>query len=492
VIRARPDAAAVAAAVVFAAGLGVAALAVWLRAGPRVPVEIRVPGLDGRAEKMAAAAASAAAAEPPIVIGELFERLADAEPRAGSPWPMFRGPRGDNVADSTMSLLGGRPDDPLVERWSVELGEGYAGPAIFAGRVYLLDYDEARRADLLRCWTLEDGRELWRRGYRVHIKRNHGMSRTVPAVTDRFVVTIGPRAHVMAADPVSGEFLWGLDLERDYGAQVPPWYTGQCPLLDGDAVILAPAGPDALLMAVDGRTGAIRWRAPNPRGWRMSHASVLAAALAGRRQFVYAAAGGVAGVAADGPDAGALLWETAEWAPSVVAPSPIALDGERVLLTAGYAAGGAVLRVARDGDRFDARIVERYGPTEGLSSEQHTPILRDGYLFAILTKDAGPLRNQFAAYRADDLREPVWTSGRAARFGLGPYLLADGKFYVLNDDGTLVVARARADAYEELSRRRVLAGREAWAPPAFSDGRLLLRDSRRMICLDLRAPEATP
>ena len=54
--------------------------------------------------------------------------------------------------------------------WSVnDLGEGYAGAAVANGRVYVLDYDEVREADSLRCFSLDDGKEIWRRWYGVRM-----------------------------------------------------------------------------------------------------------------------------------------------------------------------------------------------------------------------------------------------------------------------------------------------------------------------------------
>ena len=49
----------------------------------------------------------------------------------------------------------------------------------FQGKVYLLDYNEEERADVLHCWDNITGEELWRRWYKVPVKRNHGMSRTI-------------------------------------------------------------------------------------------------------------------------------------------------------------------------------------------------------------------------------------------------------------------------------------------------------------------------
>ena len=66
------------------------------------------------------------------------------------------------------------------------------------------------------CYSLLDGTELWRRGYAVDIKRNHGMSRTIPAVNDKYVVTVGPRCQVMCCDAITGDLLWGIDMVREF------------------------------------------------------------------------------------------------------------------------------------------------------------------------------------------------------------------------------------------------------------------------------------
>jgi hypothetical protein len=45
------------------------------------------------------------------------------------------------------------------------------------------------------------------------------MSRTVPAVTEDHILTIGPRSHVMCVRRQDGEFLWGLNVEKEYEAR---------------------------------------------------------------------------------------------------------------------------------------------------------------------------------------------------------------------------------------------------------------------------------
>jgi outer membrane protein assembly factor BamB len=366
------------------------------------------------------------------------------------------------------------------------LGEGHSGAAIWKGLVYILDYDEDSRADLLRCFSLTTGEELWRRGYNVAIKRNHGMSRTVPAVTEDHILTIGPRCHVMCLDRETGDFLWGIDVEKEYESEVPLWYTGQCPLIDGDIAVIATAGK-MLMIGVDIVTGEIIWQTPNPNGWKMSHSSVFPFTFGGRKMYVYSAIGGLTGIAADGPDAGTVLWEVPQWNKSVIAPSPVCLPDGRIFITAGYGAGAMMVQLHENDGSYSAEIIYEYAPREGLSSEQQTPLLWNGHFFGILPKDGGPLRNQMVCVHPNNPQQVIWSSGSDKRFGLGPFLIADNKMYLWNDDGMLFILQPSLTGYIELDQAQIIPdGHDAWAPIAIADGYMVLRDSHTMVCVDMR------
>ena len=47
--------------------------------------------------------------------------------------------------------------------------------------------------------------------------------------------------------------------------------------------------------------------------------------------------------------------------------------------------------------------------------------------------------------------------------------------------------KASTKEYIHLAQARVLDGHDAWGPLALVNGRLLARDSRRMVCIDVRA-----
>ncbi len=456
---------------------GLSSLGWWLAKDPVNDFVTSEPGLDNRGEGGVVA---------DINIGAYFESLGTLESDLQETWPRFRGEYFDNISRSRVKLIERFPEGGPVEVWRDSLGEGHAGAAIYKGAVYVMDYDEEQRADLLRAYALETGEKLWVRGYKINLKRNHGMSRTVPAVTEDYILTMGPRCHVMCVRRVDGEFLWGLNVEKDYGAEIPLWYTGQCPLIDDGKAIIATGGR-ALMVALDMESGEILWETPNEKGWQMSHSSVMPYEFGGRKMYVYAAYGGVFGVAADGPDAGSILWETAAFNHQVIAPSPVCMPDGKIFLTAGYGAGAMVLQLTPSGTGFQVEVLNEYLPKDGLACEQQTPLIFEGHFLGILPKDAGPLRNELICVSPDNFNRVVWSSGQDKRFGLGPFMIADNKLFILDDDATLTIARPSIREYVELDSYRVLEGHDAWAPLALADGYMVLRDSKTMVCLDMAA-----
>lgn len=414
-----------------------------------------------------------------------FAQLDGKPGPASSAWPHFRGPAFNNIVSESGTLFERWDSSGPKQLWSVPLNEGHSGPAVWNGCVYIMDYDDAKEADVLRKFSLADGKEIWRRWYKVATKRNHGVSRSVPAVSERFTVTMGPRCHVMCVDTESGDFKWGLDLVADFGSEVPLWYTGQNPWIDDGVAVLAPAGK-ALLMGVECATGKILWQAPNPDAWKMSHSSVIPMTLLGKRTYVYCSLGGIVGVSADGPDRGSVLWKSTAWTHSVLAPSPVQIDDHRIFLTSGYGGGSMMLGLTNTNGAIAAAPIFELQKTV-FACEQHTPIFWQDHLFGILPKDAGGLRGEFVCLNTDG--QMVSESGKSERFGLGPFLFADNKVFILNDTGELTLIRASTHGYEPLARAKVLSGRDAWAPMALVDGKLLLRDSEHLVCLEVGRAE---
>jgi len=472
------------ACVTAAAACGAAwVLLAWLarEASPVARREAVAEGSQAEAETAARAAAGEAElsgcfkAHPDVPAGS-----------AGGLWTGFRGVARDNVAREAGDLAEAWPEGGPRVLWSVPLGDGHAMPALAGGCLYVLDYDEARGGDVMRCLNADTGQARWEYLYAVKTKRNHGISRTVAAVGGDAVVSVGPQCHVLCLSAATGAFRWGFSMPYRYGARVPLWYTGQCPLLDDGVLVLAPAGTNVLLCGIATATGETVFETPNPGGLAMSHSSVMTLTADGVRQYVYAALGGIVGVAADGAERGRLLWRTDVFAPSVVAPSPLPLEGGRFFMTAGYGSGGAMFRVSRDAAGVWRAEVQFKTDRKLFASEQQTPVALDGLLYAVLPSDGGGERQQLACMTPEG--ERLWTSGKDDTFGLGPYVAtSEGLMFLLNDIGTLTLARVGRGGYRRLARHALMGGkgRDAWGPMVLADGRLYLRDSERLYCLDL-------
>jgi outer membrane protein assembly factor BamB len=385
-------------------------------------------------------------------------------PAVAGDWPQWRGPNRDNISTETGLLRSWPASGPKV-LWSTPVAQGYAGAAIKGDRVYINDYDEAKKEHVTRCISLATGKDIWRWSYPVEIRPNHGITRTVPSVGNSLVFVLDPKCRFHALDAKSGKLVWQKNLVQEYKTVIPGWYAGQNPLLDGDRVILATGGV-ALAVAFDQATGKEVWRSPNPAKDLMSHASLMPTTIGGIRQFLYMTMNKVVGLAADKGD---LLWSSPFIAKIAAVPSPIHVGDGKVFATSGYEAGSVMYQVQKG------------------ASGLHTPILYQNHLFAVGSKTNG----RFLCLGLDG--KVVWQSpvdsenpSVTRTFGLGGFMLADGMFFIVDGDtGMLRLVEANTKQYKELASAQILEGGDVWGPPALSDGKLVIRDMAKMVCLQV-------
>ncbi|MFP4355888.1 MAG: PQQ-binding-like beta-propeller repeat protein [Phycisphaerae bacterium] len=399
-------------------------------------------------------------------------------------WPAFRGPEYDLVSREGIELAEnwGESGPPVL--WTRTVGEGYGSPAAYGGKLYLLDYDAEKEGDVLRCMSLADGRDIWTHFYPAQTPGNHGVTRSVPAVTDKYVVSISPKCFVLCVRADTGEYLWHKSLLSEYGSELPEWYSAQCPIIDDGKVILAPAG-EKMMVAVDCETGETVWETPNPRRWKMTHASITPMRFAGKKMYVYPASGGVVGVSAE---TGEILWEHPGWiVPTANIICPVIVGEDKIFLTGGYGAGSRMIQLVEDDDgSIRAREVYSLSPRQ-FSTYQQTPIFYKGFIYGVLTKTAGTNREQLACMKPDGTI--VWTSGPKHRFGWGPWVIANEKIFTMDDHGLLTMAAANPGGFQILDQVNPFGpdgAHEAWGPLTIIGGRMICRDLTTMVCIDLR------
>ena len=241
----------------------------------------------------------------------------------------------------------------------------------------------------------------------------------------------------------------------------------------GDTVILAPVGKETLMMAVELETGEVVWETPTFDRWQMTHTSILPMRFGDTDAYVYSANEGLAAVAAED---GALLWHTDAWRLRIGVASPIDAGDGRILIAGGYNSGAKMFHIEQQSDNFVPNVAFEH-KSEVFGSDQQTPIYYGGVVYGVRPD------KQLVCMDVDGSIR--WTSGSENRYGIGPYIIANGLIYILDDDGVLSLIRVNPDRFERLAQAKVLDGHESWGPPALAAGRLIVRDLTTMVCLDV-------
>ncbi|HAU36227.1 MAG TPA: hypothetical protein DCX07_00735 [Phycisphaerales bacterium] len=396
-------------------------------------------------------------------------------------WPQFLGPDRTGVAKTDAKLARSWPADGPQVLWTVALGEGFAGPAVKDGKVYLLDRQGDN--DVLRCLNLADGKELWKYSYAAPGRfgdPKYAGSRTTPTVGDKFVFTVGPFGHLHCVSLATHQPVWSHHILKDFGGGVPGWNVAQSPVLYKNWVIVAPQSKQAGLAAYEQATGKLVWKS-EPFG-SMQYASPLVTTIDGVDQVLMVANQGKGGTRIVGADArdGKILWSYTGWNCNIPVPSVTAIGDGRFFITGDYGAGCAMWKVARSGQSWEATELFR---NRNSGSHIHNALLYEGHLYSNSSRDGKGLVCQ-------DLEgKTVWNTGKSPSFDLGGNLIiVNDLIYILDGNGgALHVVEASAAGYKQLAKADLLEGQKVWAPMAFSGGKLLIRDQKQLRCVDVTA-----
>lgn len=399
---------------------------------------------------------------------------------ASADWWQFQGPNRNGISPET-GLMRSWPEVGPKELWSFPLGEGYAGPVVRDGEVYVLDR-EAEQRDILRCIDLNTGRELWNYAYDAPGSVGHSGSRNPPTVTETHVYSVGMLGDFLCIDRKTHQPVWHKNILSDFGNKPASWGVSQSPYLWRDLVIVAPQAKDAFVAAYHQETGDLAWQSPGFGG--VGYVSPLVTTLAGIEQAVMVSANGkTAGISLEN---GALLWTYDGWHCKIPIPYPTPLPDDRLFITGGYDAGSAMIQVKRDGSAFS---VEELFKTDECNSQIHQPLLHGGYLYA--NSNSNSASDGMICMTLDG--KLLWRtrdSRDLPRFERGSLILADGMIISLDGKtGILHLVEPSPEGYKELARAQIFNGSKMWSPMALTDGKLLLRDQEHMKCLDLRNPQ---
>ena len=348
--------------------------------------------------------------------------------------------------------------DHLTRGWSVDVGEGYGTPLVVGTVVYTF----TRRGgdEVLTALNAADGRVLWRSAYAAPYEVGqpaaaHGAG---PKATPLFyrgkVFTCGVSGIVAAFDAATGKKLWSTPSP----GEAPYFSAAASPVADEGLVITHPGNYEPLT-AFDVDTGAVKWVA----GGEGLFASPIVATFDGQRQVISATLRSIAGVSL--PD-GRLLWEYPFQNNGGITP---VLDGGGVIVS-GLDLGVAAIKPVKRSEQW---TVETVWQTKAVSMYVSNPVVLGGTLFGLSHRASGQYFALDAASGATLWLGPPRQAANTALVKAGSWLL------LLDDNGTLTVARSSRDRLE-VEKRYTVAASSTWAQPAVSGRRIFIKDVKSL------------
>jgi outer membrane protein assembly factor BamB len=432
-------------------------------------------------------------------------------------WPQWLGPRRDGVWRESGILQKFPPGGPKI-RWRAPVGQGYSGPAVAGGRVYVTDLVLApgakqgnpfgkapvRGKERVRCLVEASGKPVWSHEYDCTYEISYPAGpRTTPVVAGGKVYTLGAMGDLLCLDSERGEVLWSKNFVKDFSAAVPLWGFSASPLLDGDRLICLVGGPDHVAVAFHKDTGKVLWHALSAR--EPGYAPPMIYEIGGKRQLIVWHPEAVNSL---DPETGKVNWS----APfghmkigggrtmvraGLTIPTP-RLDGDKLFVTAFY---DGPLMLKLNGSEKPSVLWKGLGRgempdrTTGLHSIMPTPFIKDGYIYGVCSY--GELR-----CLKEDTGERLWethkaTTGKSLRWG-NAFLVEQGDQFVLfNELGDLILAKLTPKGYEEIGRANILeptnrmaappGRRVIWSHPAFANRSVYARNDRELVCVSMAA-----
>lgn len=394
-------------------------------------------------------------------------------------WPQFRGVRRDGKSEEK-NLLGSWPEGGPPEVWSVtNVGFGYSSP-ILAGERLFITGDVGEELQLF-SFDLQGGL-LWKATNGMRWVNPYPGARSSPTYSEGLLYHENAHGRLTCFEAGTGKEIWAVDLLKRFKGETPTWGLSEGVVVDERAVYATPGGREALMVALDKKTGEVLWKSEplyDSEGDKeletASYVSPIFVQLGDRRLLVGCSQRHLFCIDAE---TGIVQWRRrVPTAYSVLAMMPT-LVGNGVFMTAPHGKGGHL---------FELVAPSRAGDTIGFKEVWHSPldtcqggvVAVDGTIFGSFY----PGRKGWAA--VDGASGEVLYS---AEFVKGSVTYGDDRLYALSEDGWMRLLEPTEKEFAVRGEFRLAEAKEndAWAHPVIYRGRLHLRYHETLRCYDIQ------
>ena len=298
-------------------------------------------------------------------------------------------------------------------------------------------------------------------------------------VSANLVFGLSFEGDLLCAQADTGEEIWRKNFSRDLGGRMmSQWGYSESPLVDGEHLICTPGGDQAMMVALDKRTGKRIWATPMPGHGGAGYATPVVSEGGGVRQYITLVGKGLVSIRArDGQP----LWIYPRVANTTAnVPTPIVRDNY-VFCSSGYNDGGsALLELQRSGKGVQFREVY-YRSSSELQNHHGGMVMLGNHVYM------GHGHNQGYPVCIDwKTGRPTWGPLRGPGKNSAAIVAADGHLYFRYQDGTMALIEANPREYRVKGKFRIATvNGNSWSHPVVVDKKLYLRDQDDLHCYDL-------
>lgn len=401
-------------------------------------------------------------------------------------WPGWRGPNRDAIFPETGLMKSWPSGGPALEWKAQGLGAGFSSLSIVGNRIYTMG--DRGDSQYVLALDLANGKEAWATKIGPAWDDNDAPGpRGTPTVDGDSVYAIGTEGQVVCLDRASGAMRWQKSMTRDYNGQMMSvWRWAESPLVDGSRLLFTPGNFDAMVVAVDKRTGKDLWRASVGRisgagSNGAGYSSIVTSDAAGVHQYIQLIGRGLVGIRAED---GKVLWKYNRVANDVANITTPVVRGDYVFASTAYGAGSVLLKLEKTADGVDAKEVY-FIEARSFQNHHGGVVLIGDYLYGGHGQNNGfPTCIEFLTGKirwGGNIR-PEGTSGSAA------VAYADGHLYFRYENGVMKLFEASPEGLKETGSFQIPGVRKpSWSHPVIHDGKLFLREQDALLCYQIRA-----
>lgn len=403
-----------------------------------------------------------------LIVALVFVVFVDV--KAQSDWLQWGGPN-RNFTSPAKGLAAAWPATGPKQLWSRPLGEGHSAILASGNTLYTM-YSQGEQ-EIVIALAADTGNTVWEYKYDAPIaglNLEHGRGpHATPLLAGDLLYSVGATGKLFALDKKSGKVAWSHDLWQEYGGRKMDRGYSCSPVAYKNTIILTLGGEGQTLIAFDQKDGKVVWK---NQTLDMSPSSPLIINVDGQDQLIMFLGKVVAGL---DPNNGNLLWShphVTEWGLNIT--MPVWGDDNLLFISSAYSGGSRVLKLRQKDGKT---TVEELWFHKQLRIHHGTAIRVGDHVYGS-SGDFGPAFFAAVNVKTGDVLY------RDRSFPKTTFVLAEGKFIILDEDGNLALATASPAGLKVISKASIMKNL-AWTVPTLVGTKLYLRDRRTIAALDL-------